>query len=246
MHASSDYEPSQAQETMVDHVQRRHSRSSHSGTRRTSALFAPGGALDSQTSDTQWIDAIGYSSPCSNGPVTMVDASVQTEFTMFGRPSPLICCSELRSENAHLRLQLARLEAAYRTIAGKLEAARAALDEDEDFLDPSEQSQVEMSYRHVYRPALPSSAPSSPELAARLAPREDGQRYAPGSVTVKKLGLPRSDCSILNPPSTSSSTRSIRVGQVRRKVVVVESSSDEGEGSSNRGQLTASKRRRHS
>ncbi|KAI0655979.1 hypothetical protein C8Q70DRAFT_1016654 [Cubamyces menziesii] len=214
MHATSpnpdsDYEPSQhPPEDGVDYMVPRPSRLSRSGTRRTSALFAPGGALDSQTSDTQWMASLRYNTPESDEPIAMVDASIQTDpSSLLTLRRSLPCCSELRCENEDLRVELARMEAAYGTLVAKLQAVRAALDEEEVFLDPAQDSQVEMTLGPAH-PPIRAPAPPSPEANSPMRSRSEGK--------------------------------------VRRRIVVINSSEEEGTDVVRGSPSTSSKRhRRH-
>ena len=126
----------------------------------------------------------------------MVDASIQTDpsslltlrrckcltpyvFTNIAHSvvSALPCCSELRCENEDLRVELARMEAAYGTLVAKLQAVRAALDEEEVFLDPAQDSQVEMTLGPAH-PPIRAPAPPSPE-AKYVIPSSPDADYSP-------------------------------------------------------------------
>ncbi|KAL1938672.1 hypothetical protein VTO73DRAFT_11487 [Trametes versicolor] len=167
--SSSEYEDSQPAETMTEGCESkpRPSRTSHAGMRLTSALYEQGGALDSQTSDSQWLSSFIRDESPSNDYVDNVDASVQTDLiSPMELADTSTCCDEveadndalrdelarveaahkgLESENQELRNDLARLEAMYDGVMGQLESVRGVLAEDPVILDPTEQSQLQMA-----------------------------------------------------------------------------------------------------
>ncbi|KAL1938633.1 hypothetical protein VTO73DRAFT_11448 [Trametes versicolor] len=171
---SDSYEPSQLMDVPEGLENRsRPLRSAHTGTRRTSALFQPGGALDSQTSDSQWVSSFSHDASHLEGCGDLVDASTQTDESSYMADTS--CCDhlqneikELREESARMQAEcqdeLARMEAAYAGVVGHLEAVRAALADEPIVLDPTEQSQKIMTPRRAYAYPAPRAyaSPSTP------------------------------------------------------------------------------------
>ncbi|CDO77549.1 hypothetical protein BN946_scf184912.g48 [Trametes cinnabarina] len=113
----------------------------------TRRLYDGGGLLDSQTSDTQWIDGLldhHEHSKQSEGP-TYADVGVQVQDSTFTSPMDLAWqFSTLETENEVLKEELTRLRMSYDALEEQLESVRTVANHIPVVLDPAEESQVEI------------------------------------------------------------------------------------------------------
>ncbi|OJT07071.1 hypothetical protein TRAPUB_2103 [Trametes pubescens] len=213
--SSSDYEDSQPAQLAAEELasKPRPSRSSNPNV-GDSALYEPGGALDSQTTDSQWASSFVQDALLSDDGVELVDASVQTDdpISLMELADTSTCCDEveaandllidelerlqeacaevgknnkeLRADNDGLRDDFARMEALYEGVKGQLDSVRGMLAHDPVVLDPTEQSQFVMAMPPAH--ATPSrSHHGHPAPTARRKPSHSADGNADSRMTKK-------------------------------------------------------------
>ncbi|RDX41692.1 hypothetical protein OH76DRAFT_184814 [Lentinus brumalis] len=147
-YGSDDYEPSQLDDPSTVEISPpcvcRSVRTSLAGD-RNACFYEAGGALDSQTTDSQFVEGLSYVLQDLPEPIEdLTDTGRQTELTNGGlwhaddTKKSCTCAAEVE----RLRASLQRLQAAYDAIEERLEQVCAVVNEPVEVLDPTEESQV--------------------------------------------------------------------------------------------------------
>ncbi|KAI0794387.1 hypothetical protein C8Q74DRAFT_1215704 [Fomes fomentarius] len=121
-------------------------RATRTGSAQTRALFVEGGALDSQTTESQYVDELilkqGRRDSNAPGVITR-DVTVQTDVVQdVERVASSTYSSSLESENDILKAKITRLELAYEALEMHMEDVCSVVNRHDVVLDPFESSQT--------------------------------------------------------------------------------------------------------
>ncbi|KAI0755372.1 hypothetical protein C8Q80DRAFT_1144630 [Daedaleopsis nitida] len=146
-------------------------------------LYGPGGALDSQTSDTQWEDTIlnrSENTAVEEQDSTLLDDDTQAAYQIATseEQTGTFAFTALQDENQALRCEVARLTATYNAVSAHLSAVRSMANDLPIVLDDQEESQVALELPLTWPPVViagPGLSSSRNALGEEAVPHMTGE-----------------------------------------------------------------------